>query len=155
VIPLRVVAFTAGLLVLAPAARVGAQQPPDYSGTWKIDRASSQITTGTGIAGLGASGAPNTLYIAHAANGTVVIGSDVNESQARTFRMSNGVVTQRGPESSETVSLSADGQTLTIVVVAARPGGETRSTLTYKKVAREDACEQWPTPCRYAAGSRF
>jgi hypothetical protein len=148
-------ASVAAILMCGVAARVAGQKPPDVAGTWKLDRAASQITTGTGIAGLGASGAPNTLYISQAANGTVVIGSDVNESQARTFRMAGGAISSKGPELTEHVSISADGQTLTITVVAARPAGETRSTLTYKKAQLEDPCEKWPTPCRYPAGSRF
>jgi hypothetical protein len=137
------------------AANVAGQKPPDFSGTWKLDRAASQITTGTGIAGLGAGGAPNTLYISQAANGTVVIGSDVNESQARTFRIAGAAIASKGPDVNESGSVSADGQTLTIIVVAARASGETRSTLTYKKAQGEDPCEKWPTPCRYPAGSRF
>jgi hypothetical protein len=148
-------ACIAAIAVCAGAARLAGQTPPDFSGTWKLDRAASQIATGTGIAGLGASGAPNTLYISQAANGTVVIGSDVNESQARTFRVGGGAISSKGPESHESASVSADGQTLTITVVAARAAGETRSTLTYKKTPGEDPCEKWPTPCRYPAGSRF
>jgi hypothetical protein len=143
------------LVVFGAAARIAAQRPPDFSGTWKLDRAASQITTGTGIAGLGASGAPATLYISQAANGTVVIGSDVNESQARTFKIAGGAISNKGAESTESAAVSADGQTLTITVVAARVSGETRSTLTYKKTQGEDPCEKWPTPCRYPAGSRF
>ena len=141
--------------IVVGAAQSAGQKPPDFSGTWKLDRAASQITTGTGISGLGAAGAPNTLYISQAANGTVVIGSDVNESQARTFRIAGGAISSKGPESTESASVSADGQTLTITVVAARASGETRSTLTYKKTQGEDPCEKWPTPCRYPTGPRF
>ena len=143
------------LCVAGAAARLVAQAPHDLSGTWKLDKAASSITSGTGIAGLGASGAPNTLYVSHAANGTVVIGSDVNESQARTFRIVNGVASSAGAELKELVSLSADGQTLTVDVVASRPSGDLRTTLLYKKTQGEDPCEKWPTPCRYATGSRF
>jgi hypothetical protein len=151
----RAPAASALAIIVCAAATLAGQKPPDFSGTWKLDRAGSQITTGTGIAGLGAGGAPNTLYISQAANGTVVVGSDVNESQARTFRIAGGAIASKGPELHESASVSADGQTLTVTVVAARASPETRSTLTYKKTPGEDPCEKWPTPCRYPTGSRF
>ena len=72
-----------------------------------------------------------------------------------TFRIDGGAIASKGPESSESASISADGQTLMVTVVAIRASGESRSTLTYKKAQREDPCEKWPTPCRYPAGSRF
>lgn len=149
------VVCVACIIVCGGDPRIAAQKAPEFSGTWKLDRAASQIASGVGIAGLGASGAPNTLYISQAANGTVVIGSDVNESQARTFRIANGAVSSRGAELTESASVSADGQTLTVTVVATRSTGEVSSTLTYKRSQGEDACEKWPTPCRYPAGSRF
>ena len=73
----RAAAACLAAIVMCAAAPIVAQKPTDFSGTWKLDRGTSQITSGTGIAGLGAGGAPNTLYISQALNGTVVIGSDV------------------------------------------------------------------------------
>jgi hypothetical protein len=131
-------------------------QAPDYSGTWKLNPAASQITKGTGITGLGAAGAPPTLYVSQAANGTVVVGSDINESHARTFRAAPKALTHEEAGVRESLTLSADGQTLTVRVTAApRPGAtgsEITSTLVYGKVQSEDPCEKWPTPCRYATG---
>ena len=134
-------------------------QTPDYSGTWKLNRSASQITAGTGIAGLGAGGAPPTLYISQAANGTVVIGSDINESHARTFRVATSAITNEAGGVKETLSMSADGQTLTVKVTATPAQGRAESVLTstlvYTKVQSDDPCEKWPTPCRYDTRSRF
>jgi len=134
-------------------------QAPDYSGTWKLNPDASQITKGTGITGLGAGGAPPTLYISQAANGTVVIGSDINESHARTFRVAKGALTNEAAGVRETLSLSADGQMLTVQVfvgsAAGSSGSEAASRLVYRKVQSDDPCEQWPTPCRYGTRSRF
>jgi hypothetical protein len=124
-------------------------QTPDYSGTWKLNAAASQITKGTGITGLGAGGAPPTLYISQAANGTVVVGSDINESHARTFKVSEGPLTSEAVGVKETLSMSSDGQTLTVTVTAAPAGSEVTSVLVYTKTQSDGPCEKWPTPCRY------
>jgi hypothetical protein len=126
-------------------------QTLDFSGTWKLNRSASQITGGAGINGLGAGGAPPTLYISQAANGTVVIGSDINESHARTFRLAKGAIAQETGGVKETISIGADGRTLTVTVTAAAPssGNAATSTLIYTKVQSDDPCEKWPTPCRY------
>jgi hypothetical protein len=128
-------------------------QGPDYSGTWKLNRDASQITKGAGITGLGAGGAPPTLYISQAANGTVVIGSDINESHARTFRLGKGDLLNEANGVKEAVTVSADGQTLTVRVTAAQSAGSgshASSTLVYSRVQVDDPCEKWPTPCRYS-----
>ena len=125
-------------------------QTPDFSGTWKLNRSVSRITTGAGITGLGAGGAPPTLYISQAANGTVVIGSDINESRARTFKV-GAELAHEAAGVKEQISLSADRQTLTVKVTATPGGGtEVSTTLVYTKVQGDDPCEKWPTPCRYA-----
>jgi len=136
-----------GLSVLA--------QAQNYSGTWKLNREASQITKGTGLTGLGAGGAPPTLYISQAANGTIVIGSDINESHARTFKATATALAHEAGGVKESLSMSADGQTLTVKVTApaggssGSPESEVTSTIVYTKVLREDPCEKWPTPCRY------
>jgi hypothetical protein len=125
-------------------------QTPDFSGTWKLNRPASQIATGAGISGLGAGGVPPTLYISQAANGTVVVGSDINESHARTFRLVKGAIASDASGVKESLSLSADGQTLTVQVSATTTAGSAiSSTLRYVRVEREEPCERWPTPCRY------
>jgi len=156
--------FLCVLAVLAVEESGVRAQATDYSGTWKLNRSESQITAGTGIAGLGAGGAPPTLYVSQAANGTVVVGSDVNESHARTFKIAKGVLTNDAPGLSEILSMSGDGQTLTVKVTGrpagsagspGSPGSDVTSTLVYRKVQSDDPCEKWPTPCRYATRARF
>lgn len=74
----------AALMVLAGAASVLAQAP-DFSGTWKLDAEHSRITTTAGLAGLIGAGAPARLHVTHAANGTLVVESEINESHARIY----------------------------------------------------------------------
>ena len=121
----------------------------DFSGTWKLDRPASQITSGAGMTGLGAGGVPPTLYISQAANGTVVVGSDINESHARTFRVVTGTIANEAAGVKESLSMSADGRTLTVQVSATASGSLIASRLIYTKVERDDPCDKWPTPCRY------
>jgi UDP-N-acetyl-D-mannosaminuronate dehydrogenase len=141
---------TAPILLLVMLSAGLSAQTVDFSGTWKLNRAVSQIAPGTGITGLGAGGAPGTLYVSQAANGTVIVGSDINESQARTFKIANGTLAHEGSGVKELLSLSGDRQTLTVKVTSAPAGGsEAATTLVYSKVQGDAPCEQWPTPCRY------
>lgn len=159
------------VLVLASSA------VPDLSGTWKLDAGRSQITTEVGWPGLIGSGAPVKLHITHAANGTIVIESEINESHARIYRpggktstpvavtstiamtstwegrrlASEGSLTPpSGPPSTvkETLALSDDGRNLTVEIRTTGPGGSSASTLTYGRTDVVDPCEKWPTPCK-------
>jgi hypothetical protein len=122
-----------------------AAQARDHSGTWRLNREASQITKGAGLDGLGAGGAPPTLYVAQAANGTAVVGSDINESGAKLYQVgANGLMLERDG-ATEQLSLSGDGKTLTVQVSAAAGS----STLVYIKKQDVDPCEKWPTPCRW------
>jgi hypothetical protein len=117
----------------------------DHSGTWRLNRDSSQITKGAGLAGLGAGGVPPTLYVTQSANGTAVVGSDINESGAKLYQVSaKGLLLERDG-TTEHLSVSADGKTLTVTVTA--PEGST--TLVYTKTNAVLPCEQWPTACRW------
>jgi hypothetical protein len=158
------------LLTLALGAGGAAllAQEADPSGTWRLDRAASRITPGAGLAGLGAGGAPPTLYITQAANGAITVGSDINESQSRIYRLAGQgsipalpgaavPVTSRwdgrtlivdGAGVKERLALSADGSTLTISVTVDAPSGTTTSTLVYGRMQHVDPCTNWPTPCR-------
>jgi hypothetical protein len=132
-------------IVLASTVGVVTAQAPDHSGTWRLNREASQITKGAGLIGLGAAGVPPTLYITQAANGTAVVGSDINESAAKLYRVSaKGLVLERDG-TSEHLSMAPDGKTLTVSISSA--AGET--TLVYTKKQTVDACEQWPTACRW------
>ena len=122
-----------------------AGQTADHSGTWRLNRDASQITKGAGLTGLGAGGAPPTLYVTQSANGTAVVGSDINESAAKLYQVSaKGLVLERDG-TSERLSMSPDGKMLTVTISSA--SGET--TLVYTKKQTADACEQWPTACRW------
>jgi hypothetical protein len=135
--------YAFGALVAVSAA-VGAQAR-DHSGTWRLNRDASQITKGAGLTGLGAAGVPPTLYITQAANGTAVVGSDINESAAKLYQVSaQGLVLERDG-TSEHLAIGADGKTLTVTISSA--SGET--TLVYTRKQAADPCEQWPTACRW------
>jgi hypothetical protein len=136
----------AAVVMFVLSAVVAYAQAPDFSGTWKLNKQASQIATGAGLAGLGAGGAPPTLYVTHAANGNVVVGSDVNESQARLYQFepSKGLAAER-EGSSEQFTVSADGKTLTVKIST----GAAATTLVYSRTQSADPCESWPTPCRW------
>jgi hypothetical protein len=166
-------------LVLALPASA---QSPDFSGTWRLDKAASKINPASGLAGLGAGGAPDTLHVTHAANGTVVIGSEVNESQARAYRPERDsdflvgrdrvvrvrtriegnriLVEGRQDEGGspvalrETLTLSPNRDTLTIDVVTTTAQGEAQTTLVYKPATSAGPCQSWPTPCNGGFGGR-
>jgi hypothetical protein len=162
---LRWTAWTPGTLLCLLSATLAAQAP-EFSGTWRLNKAASQIVAGVGLDGLGASGAPPTVYLTHAANGSVLMGSDVNESQARLYRIggsstlpppkvggSPSPITSRvegrrllseGSGFKEELALSADGRTLTIAVT--RDAGT--STLVYTRMDGVDPCTEWVEPCR-------
>lgn len=131
--------------VLATVSMGLVAQATDHSGTWRLNREASQITKGAGLSGLGAGGAPPTLYVAQAANGTAVVGSDINESAAKLYQVNaTGLVLERDG-TTEHLSLGGDGKTLTVRVTA--PAGS--STLVYTKTNAVAPCEQWPTACRW------
>ena len=160
------------------AVAVVRAQPPELSGTWKLNREVSQITSGVGLAGLGAGGAPNSIYTTLAANGTLTIGSDHNQSLARAYVIggqstipaapsgtvvvgsrwegrslvvtSSSVAEGQGAELKETFALSADGRRLSVTVSLTTPEGLKTTALQYSRVDVESPCQEWPTPCREA-----
>ena len=152
------------LVLVVTAVAAAAAQTIDYTGTYRLDKAASQITAGAGLNGLGPGGTPNTLYLQQAANGSITVGSDMNEGQSRMYRIGGEsslpalkgdpipvksrvegrALISEGAGLHETLSLSDDGTTLTVRITA----GEASSTLVYRRMNSVDACEQWPTPCR-------
>ena len=135
---------------LQPAPR--SKLPTELSGTWKLDPARSTVTAAT-LPGLIKTGAPQVLHITHAANGTVVVESQINESHARVFRPGTTTTTPMWPTGNitamsrweaaslvsegsqestagkmqvrESFSISADGRTLTVDVTAGEPDAKT------------------------------
>jgi hypothetical protein len=134
------------MLLASSVMLVRAQPPaPDHSGTWRLSREASQITKGAGFTGLGAGGVPPTLYVTQAANGTAVVGSDINESGAKLYQVNaKGLVLERDG-TTEHISVSGDGKTLTARITSAAGS----STLVYTKTNAAVPCEQWPTACRW------
>jgi hypothetical protein len=101
--------------------------------------------SGAGLAGLGAGGAPPTLYIAQAANGTAVVGSDINESGAKLYQVSAKGLTLERDGTTEHLSVSGDSKTLTVRISTAAA----TSTLVYSRKTDVDPCERWPTGCKW------
>jgi outer membrane protein assembly factor BamB len=171
-----------GLQGFAPAAAGGsgieevAVTPAFFTGTWQLDTDGSRITDATGIAGLIGAGAPPTLHITQPANGTLIVESAINTSEARFYRpgretttpAGGGTITMTSSWSGRTLvaegtlvtgsavsanvrevySISDDRKVLTIEVTRT-DGGEARSRrLQYRPLPRIGPCEQWPTPCK-------
>jgi hypothetical protein len=86
-----VVAVGTGTAVAGFSPRVHGALPllqqTDFSGYWAHDAAASRIETSAVLAGLGGGGAPEDLLISQARNGTLIISSRHNPSQARAYRI--------------------------------------------------------------------
>lgn len=163
------------IVLLASAATLHAQAP-DFSGTWRLDEAKSNVVATAGIIGLIPAGAPKTLHITQPANGTVVIESQVNEAHVRIYKPGResstpagqgGAVTMtakwegkalvsegalKAPNGDtttvrEVMSLSPDGKVLTMEVTTSF-AEKASSTLVYTKITDVGACNTWPTPCK-------
>jgi hypothetical protein len=154
-----------------------AQDVPGLAGTWKLDPARSQVVNEIGWPGLIGAGAPERIHVTQAANGTVVIESEINEGHARIYKpggpdtatpvaqtgritmssrwegrtlVAEGeLVSPAGASSTarETLTLSEDGLSLRIEIST---GAERKSALTYFRTSGVDPCEKWPTPCKPA-----
>lgn len=165
--------------VLAGATATLHAQAPDFSGTWKLDQAKSRIVATAGIIGLSPAGAPGTLHITQAANGSITIESQFNEAHVRVYRPGKATATPAGQGGAVTMTSKWDarslvsegalkapnGDTTTIrEVLSLGPGGtlmmeittaavETASsTLVYTKITDVGPCVTWPTPCKRAGG---
>lgn len=103
--------FAAITLVVVHVA-VTLAQAPDFSGTWKLDQDRSRIAATAGLAGLIASGAPPTIHVTHAANGTLVIESQVNEGHARLYVPGGKSSTPVGQTGTITMATRWDGRSL-------------------------------------------
>lgn len=159
------------LLALAQSAA------PDVSGTWKLDLERSRVSAEPGWPGLIGAGAPERIHITQAANGTLVIESEINESHARIYkpggtsstpvaqtstitmasRWEARTLTSEGdlvPPSGaparvkEAIALGDDGRTLTVGISASGPDGTNVSTLVYTRTEVVEPCEKWSTPCK-------
>ena len=160
--------------VTALTAIASGAQTPDLSGTWKLNEEASTVDPAVAYAGLGGNaGVPVTVYITQAKNGTVIVGSDMNTSRARTYRpggksqapLGNGRITmtsrweagtlvsegrdaESGSALKEVLSMSPDGRSLRVEISVTSDDETSSSTLVYDQARRESACEDWPTPCK-------
>ncbi len=164
---------------LAVLLLVLAQASLSLSGTWKLDPAGSRIENEVGWPGLIGAGAPDRIHVTHAANGTLVIESEINEGHARIYRpggetatpvaqtgritmtsrwegrtfVAEGKLMLPSGESStsrETLTLSENGLTLTVEISTTAPQNSRASTLAFTRTEGVDPCEKWPTPCKPA-----
>lgn len=170
--PLVVAVFVAAVAGAASAP----PQTPDLAGTWKLDRARSRIGPLAAPPGLVKTGAPDVLHITHAANGTVIVESQINESQSRAYKPGRRTSTPVVPTGTismtsrwdgatlvaegtldaggapvavrEAFALGADGRTLTIEIALTGPAGPSASALVYVRAQGVGPCTTWPTPCR-------
>ena len=142
------------------------------SGTWQLDSGRSQIGTAS-LVGLSKGGAPDTLHITVTAAGTIVVESEVNESQSRfyvpnaksttpvvpsgtismTSRWNGRTLVAEGSQESaslapiavkESFTAGRTRKTLTVAVTV----GSAASTLTYIRSTTVEPCQKWPTPCK-------
>jgi hypothetical protein len=151
-------------------------QAVDLSGTWQLDATRSRHTEAVALIGLVKTGAPATLHVTHAANGTVIVESHINESLSRMYKpggrtatpvVPNGTITMTSRwdgralvgegtfESTagsvgvrESLAVGADGQTLTIDVTTSGSADTRGVTLVYTRIKSVGSCRTWPTPCK-------
>ena len=153
------------------AAVPGSAQPPDFSGMWTLDQAASDFTE-PGFSG--GRGGPDVerLFITHAKNGTVVIGAETNASKAWSYtpgrelsipvgRDTTMMVVSRWEDNRlvaegrqgdmvmhEVMSLSPNGDVLTILATTTTAEGETINRLVYTNDQPVGPCENWAMPCK-------
>ncbi|HJS72890.1 MAG TPA: hypothetical protein VJ921_01290 [Vicinamibacteria bacterium] len=151
-----------------------AQDAPGVSGTWKLDPAQSRVVNEIGWPGLIGAGAPERIHVTQAANGTLVIESEINEGHSRIYKPGGGdtatpvaqtgritmssrwegrtlvaegtLVSPSGDSSKarETITLTQDGLTLRVEISTGGPA----SALRYTRTASVEPCEKWSTPCK-------
>ena len=164
----RYVWSVAGMLLVAGLASA---QRPDFSGMWTLDREASDFTTPAFSGGRGGDDVGR-LFITHAANGTVIVGAETNGLKAWSYTPGRELTIPVGRDTTmraasrwdgerlvaegtqgdmtmhEVMSLSPDGDTLTIEVTTGMPAGETRNRLVYRADRPVGACETWAMPCK-------
>ncbi len=167
---LRVFSVATLLSIFSFAAPVAAQRP-DFSGMWTLDEEASDFTAPAFSGGRGGDDTGR-LFITHAANGTVVIGAETNGVKAWAFtpgkelsipvgrdttmlavsRWDGARLVAEGAQGDmrmhEVMSLSADGEALTIEVTTTTPAGERHNRLIYTLDRPVGPCKQWAMPCK-------
>ena len=158
------------LLVTAGSAVISAQTP-DFSGYWTLDREASRIMPPAFSGGRGGASIDR-LFITHAANGTLIVGTETNGLKAwswtpgtegtipvgrdTTMRASSrwegdrlvAEGTQGEMQMHEVMTLDEGGQRLTIEVTTTTTEGETVNRLVYLKDRPVGSCDTWAMPCK-------
>ena len=155
-------------------------QMPDLSGTWSLDPARSQVVATAGFTGLVSAGAPARLHITQAANGAVVVESQINEAHVRIYQPGAQTTTPAGQGGAVMMSTKWEGRSLVSEGAMKAPNGDTTtvrerlsisadanvltvqitttatekaaSVLVYTRSKNVGPCESWPTPCKRAPG---
>ena len=165
----RCVLFVVGLLATA-AAPVAAQMP-DFSGMWTLDRNASQFTAPAFSGGRGGDDIDR-LFITHAANGTLIIGTETNGLKAWSYTPGRELTIPVGRDTTmraasrwdgerliaegrqgdmtmyEVMMLSPDRRTLIIEIRTTTSEGETNNRLVYTLGQPVGPCEAWAMPCK-------
>jgi len=160
----------APVLLFACAVSAGAQQP-DFSGYWTLDREASAITPPAFSGGRGGASIDR-LFVTHAANGTLIIGTETNGLKAWSYtpgregsipvgrdttmraaaRWEGTRLVAEGARGEmrmrEVLTLGDGGRRLTIEVTTTTPEGVTANRLVYRKNQPVGACETWAMPCK-------
>ena len=173
-VPTGPVVMLSGAVSPAGGGR-GAAPAVSLAGTWKLDPARSRIGSTAVPVGLMKAGAAQTLHITHAANGTVIVESQINESQSRSYRPGGQTMTPVVPTGTitmtsrwddralvsegrleagaapvpvkETFTVDAEGR-LTLAITVGTGDAATSSVLVYAKTQTVEPCKAWPTPCK-------
>jgi hypothetical protein len=119
-----------------------------------------------------AAGAPAWVFVTQPANGTLIVESPINTGHTRFYRpgrsttneTKDGTITMNtswvgrtlvaegrtltgnGAATAVKETLSRDGQSLVVEIVA----GDKTSRLRYAPLLNVGPCETWPTPCKRA-----
>ena len=146
-------------------------QTPNFSGYWTLDRAASAITPPAFSGGRGGASIDR-LFITHAANGTLIIGTETNGLKAWSYTPGQeGTIpvgrdttmravskwdgtrlvatgSQGDMQMHEVLTLSPDGQVLRIEVTTTTPEGATTNAMVYRKDQPVGPCDAWAMPCK-------
>jgi len=146
-------------------------QRPDFSGMWTLDAAASEFSHPAFSGGRGGADVGR-LFITHAKNGTLVVGAETNASRAWSYTPGRELAIPVGRDTTmmavsrwegtqlvaegrqgdmqmyEVMSLSPNGEILTIEVTTTTPAGQTMHRLVYTKDRPVGPCENWAMPCK-------
>ena len=164
-----VVGLVAAVAMVAVSPAVA--QTPDFSGMWTLDRDASQFTAPAFSGGRGGDDIDR-LFITHAANGTLIVGTETNGLKAWSYTPGRELTIPVGRDTTmraasrwdgarlvaegrqgdmtmhEVMSLSPDARTLTIDVTTTTQDGKTSNRLVYTLGQPVGACDAWAMPCK-------